>query len=187
MSVCSQCGCVLPGLEHLCQRCYDAKYPEPGEPKSYLGSTWFGLCYVMCGAGLVWGCVVESSSGNVTPSHQYFYLFVWVVLTLSRLQWHATKGMVKARQRPLPGWCLVILCILIGLPLNWEFAFLWFSRRHAFFSGPVAAVAVLLVALSAAIGLFVRVVSGNRRTALGVFAVTSILPSATVLRLGLLR
>jgi hypothetical protein len=190
MSVCSQCGCALPGLEHLCQTCYDAKYPELGQPKSLLESNWFALCYVICGVGLTWGLVVEfSSSPRLKPYHEYFYLTGWAVLTLFRLQWHAirNKGAVKARQRPLPDWCLIVLCILVGLPLNWECAFLWFSRRYAFFSGPVIGGTVLIVAVSAAIALLVRLTVGNWRTALQVFAVASCVPSAIVVRLGLLR
>jgi len=189
MSVCSQCGCALPALEHLCENCYDAEHPELVQPKPLLESTWFGLCYVICGVGLTWGLVFELSSGRVEPYHLYFYLVGWAGLTLFRLQWHATrdKGTVKARQSRLPDWCLVVFCILIGLPFNWACAFLWFSRRYAFFSVPVVCVTVLIVALSAAIGLLVRLTGGNRRTALQVFAVASCAPSAIVLRLGLLR
>lgn len=189
MSVCSQCGCALPGLEHLCEKCYAAKYPELGQPEPFLESTWFGLCYVICGVGLTWGLVVELHSGKLKPYHEYFYFVGWAVLTLIRLQWHAirNKGAVKARQRPLPDWCLVVLFILIGLPLNWECAFLWFSRRYAFFSGPVIGVTAVIVVLSAAIGLLVRLTGRNWRTALQIFAVASCVPSAIVLRLGLLQ
>jgi hypothetical protein len=189
MSVCSQCGCALPGLEHLCEKCYEAKYPELGQPKSFLESTWFGLCYVICGMGLTWGLVLELSSGQSKPDHQYFYFVGWAVLTLFRLRWHAirNKGTVKTRQRRLPDWCLVVFCILIGLPFNWACAFLWFSRRYAFFSGPVVSLTLLIVALSAAIGLLVRLTGGNWRTALQVFAVASCVPSAIALGLGFLR
>ena len=51
MSVCSQCGCALPGLEHLCENCYDAEHPELVQPKPLLESTWFSLSYVMFGVG----------------------------------------------------------------------------------------------------------------------------------------
>jgi hypothetical protein len=189
MSVCSQCGCALPGLEHLCQECYDAKYPELVQPKSLLESAWFSLSYVICGVGLTWGLVVELSSGKLKPHHEYFYFCGYAELTLFRLRWHSirNKGAVKARQRRLADWCLVVLSILIGLPLNWECAFLWFSRRYASFSAPVIGVTVLIVAVSAAIALLVRLTVGNWRTALQVFVVASCLPSAVVVRLGLLR
>jgi hypothetical protein len=143
----------------------------------------------MFGVGLTWGLVVELSSGKLKPYHEYFYFVGYAVLTLFRLRWHSikNKGAVKARQRPLPDWCLVALSILIGLPLNWECAFLWFSRRYAFFSGPVVSLTLLIVALSAAIGLLVRLTGGNWRTALQVFAVASCVPSAIALGLGFLR
>jgi hypothetical protein len=48
-------------------------------------------------------------------------------------------------------------------------------------------VTVLIVAVSAAIALLVRLTVGNWRTALQVFVVASCLPSAIVVRLSLLR
>jgi hypothetical protein len=189
MSVCSQCGCILPGIKHLCQKCYDAKYPELVQPKSLLESRWFTWCYVICGVALAWGWVVESSSGRVKPSHEYFYFAGWAVLTLFRLQWHTvrSKVAVTARQRPMPTWSLVVLSILIGLPFNWDCAFLWFARRYHFFSGPVIGVTALIVAASAAIALLVHLTVRNSRTALQVFFIASCFPSFLVLRLRLLR
>jgi hypothetical protein len=182
MSECSQCGCALPGIEHLCQKCYDAKHPELGHPKSYLESTWFLLCYAIFGIGLMWGWVVELTSGQSKPRHQSFYVAGWAVFMLFRVRYAAIGN--KRRVGRLPDWCFVVFCFLIGLPFNWACAFLWFSRRYAFFSGPVVGVTGLIVALYAAIGVLVRL-TGGRRIALGVFAVASVIPSAIVWRLDL--
>ena len=65
------------------------------------------------------------------------------------------EGSVTARQSSLPDWYLVSYCLVIGVGLDWAYAFLWFSRRYAFFSGPVVGVTGLIVALCAAIGFFV--------------------------------
>lgn len=84
------------------------------------------------------------------------------------------EGTAKAMQRWLPDWSLVSYCIVIGLGFNWACAFLWFSRRYAFFSEPVLCVTGLIVALYAAIGLLLaRLTGGKWRTALVVFALAS--------------
>jgi hypothetical protein len=92
------------------------------------------------------------------------------------------------RQLGFLGWSLVSCCVIIGLGFNWACAFLWFSRRYAFFSIPVIAVAGLIMAFCAAIALLVaRLTGGNWRRALAVFVFAEVVPAAVVLRFGLLR
>jgi hypothetical protein len=93
-----------------------------------------------------------------------------------------------ARQLGFPGWSLVSYCVIIGLGFNWAGAFLWFSRRYAFFSAPVIGATGLIMAFCAAIAFVIaRLTGGNWLTALLVFVSASVFPAAIVLRLGLLR
>jgi hypothetical protein len=65
---------------------------------------------------------------------------------------------------------LVSYCVLIGLGLNWACAFLWFSRRCAFFSTPVIAATALIMASYAAMAVLVGLVARrNWRISLVVF------------------
>jgi hypothetical protein len=63
------------------------------------------------------------------------------------------EGTEKARPHWLSAWSLLAYRAIIGLADNWACAFLWFSRRYALFSGPVAGAMGLILALYAAIGL----------------------------------
>ena len=100
----------------------------------------------------------------------------------------AIEGKGTARRLRLPDWSLVSYCVITSLGWNWVCAFLWFSRRYAFFSTPVIAVAGLIMAFYAAIALLVaRLTGGNWRAALLVFLCASGFLGAIVLRLGLLR
>jgi len=84
------------------------------------------------------------------------------------------QGTMKTRPRWLPDWFLFGFLILIGLIFNWACAFLWFSRRCAFFSVPVLAVMGFIVAFYASIGsLVARLIGRDWRTAVGIFALTS--------------
>jgi hypothetical protein len=38
MPQCPSCGSELPGLQTLCQKCYDAEYDQVGRPRSFLKS-----------------------------------------------------------------------------------------------------------------------------------------------------
>jgi Kef-type K+ transport system membrane component KefB len=76
-------------------------------------------------------------------------------------------GPVTAWWQRLPDWPLVSYCIIVGLGFNWACAFLWFSRRHAFFSTPVIGATAVTEALYAGIGFLVARLTGrNWRTAL---------------------
>lgn len=100
----------------------------------------------------------------------------------------ARKGDWTAREFRWPEWSLVSYFFIIGLGFNWACAFLWFSRRYAFFSTPVIAVTGLTMAFYAAIALLVaRFTGGNWRTALLVFVSAPVVLAGIVLRLGLLR
>ena len=100
----------------------------------------------------------------------------------------AIEGKGTARRLRLPDWSLVSYCVITGLGWNWVCAFLWFSRRYAFFSTPVIAVTGLTMAFYAAIALLVdRLTGGNWRTALLVFLFAPVVLAGIVLRLGLLR
>jgi hypothetical protein len=107
------------------------------------------------------------------------------------------KGDWRARQYRWPEWSLFSYFFLTGLGLHWACAFLWFSRRYAFFSPPVIAATALVMASYAAIALLAawfesqfnndRVTGVNWRTALLVFAFAPAVVGLIVLRLGLLR
>lgn len=98
------------------------------------------------------------------------------------------EGIVKAKQHWLADWYLASYCVTIGLGFDWVCAYLWFSRRYAFFSGPVVGVTGLIVALYAAIGLLVARLNGGKwRTTLAVFALASWISEGVAWRLGLLR
>jgi hypothetical protein len=97
-------------------------------------------------------------------------------------------GTVTAWWQRLPDWSLVSYFIIVGLGLNWACAFLWFSRRHAFFSGPVIGATGLIELFYAGVGLLVSLLTGrNWRTALLVFALVPGALAGIVLRLGLLK
>ena len=107
------------------------------------------------------------------------------------------KGDWRARQYRWPEWLLFSYFFLNGVGLNWACAFLWFSRRYAFFSTPVIAVTSLIMVFYAAIALLVAwfdslfnnagVTGVNWRTALLVFAFVPVVVANIVFRLGLFR
>jgi hypothetical protein len=109
----------------------------------------------------------------------------------------ASEGEGTTRQFRLPQWSLFSYFFIIGLGLNWACAFLWFSRRYAFFSTPVIAVTGLIMAFYAATALLVTwfessfnnagVAGVNWRTALLVFVFAPGALASIILRLGLLR
>jgi len=93
------------------------------------------------------------------------------------------EGTVTARQSGLPDWYLVTYCLVFGVGLDWDWAFQWFSRRCAFFSGPVVGVTGLIVALCATIGFLVaRMMRRDWRTALLVFGIASWIGGNVALR-----
>ena len=97
-------------------------------------------------------------------------------------------GAVTAWWQRLPDWPLVSYCIIVGLGFNWACVFLWFSRRHAFFSTSVVAATGVIEMLYAGVGLLVAHLTGrNWRTALLVFTLVPGALAGIVLRLGLLR
>jgi hypothetical protein len=94
----------------------------------------------------------------------------------------------RPSQLGFSGWSVIGYFSIIGLGFNWACAFLWFSRRYTFFSIPVMTLTASIVAVCAAIALFVFQLTGaNWRKALAVFLFAEIVPAAVVLRLGLLR
>jgi uncharacterized membrane protein YjjP (DUF1212 family) len=83
---------------------------------------------------------------------------------------------------------IVTYFVLTGMGYTWVCVFLWFSRRYTVFSGPVVGAMVLILALYAAIGFVVALLTGgNWRTALLTFGIALSAPSIIVLRLHLLR
>jgi hypothetical protein len=98
------------------------------------------------------------------------------------------EGTEKAKQHRLPDWSLLAYGVIFGVGCNWTCAFLWFSRRYAFFSGPVVGATILIMALYAAIALLVARLTGrNWQIALLVFALAPGALGSIVLRLRLLR
>ena len=98
------------------------------------------------------------------------------------------EGGGTPRKLRLLDWSLLCYFFIIGLGFNWVCAFLWFSRRYAFFSISVIAATCLIMAFYAVIALLVARLTGrNWRTALLVFAFGPFVLGASVLRLGLLR
>ena len=97
------------------------------------------------------------------------------------------EGAVKGKRWRLPDWSLLSYCLITGLGDNWVCAFLWFSRRYAFFSAPVVGATALVLSLYAILGLVIAwLTEGNWRTALLFFALAPCGVAATVLRLRLL-
>jgi hypothetical protein len=87
----------------------------------------------------------------------------------------------------LVDWSLLTYCLIIGFGDNWVCAFLWFSRRYAFFSAPVLGATVLVLSLYAVLGFVVAwLTEGNWRTALLFFALAPFGVATIVLRLRLL-
>jgi hypothetical protein len=75
-----------------------------------------------------------------------------------------------------------------SLRVNWICAFLWFSRRCAFFSAPVVGVTAVVIASYGAIALLVALLTGgNWRNGLLVFVVAPFSVAGVVLRLHLLQ
>jgi len=98
------------------------------------------------------------------------------------------EGKRAPRQLQLADWWFVSYFVIIGLGFNWACAFLWLSRRYAFFSTPVIAVTGLIMAFYAAIAFLVAwVTRGNWRKALLVLVFAPYVLAGIVLRLGLLR
>jgi hypothetical protein len=98
------------------------------------------------------------------------------------------EGIENTRQHWSPDWPILVYCVTIGIGCSWACAFLWFSRRYAFFSMPVAGAAGLITILYSLIALFTGLVTGrNWRTALRVFLLAPGILGGIVLRLHLLR
>jgi hypothetical protein len=116
------------------------------------------------------------------------FALIWMAFKPETLPAIEGEGTEQARQHRLPDWSLSAYGVIIGLGCNWACAFLWFSRRYAFFSGPVVGATGLIMALYAAIALLVaRLTGGNWRTALLVFALAPVNLAGLILRWGLLR
>jgi hypothetical protein len=100
----------------------------------------------------------------------------------------AIEGERTVRHLRWSDWWFVSYFVIIGLGLNWVWAFLWFARRYAIFSTPVIAVTGLIMAFYAAIALLVACLTGgNWRKALLVLLFAPCTLAGIVLRLGLLR
>jgi hypothetical protein len=95
----------------------------------------------------------------------------------------ATEKLVR-----LPDWFLLSYCLIVGVSENWICAFLWFSRRCAFFSAPVVGVTAVVIASYGAIALLVAFLTGGSwRNGLLVFVVAPFFVAGIVLRLHLLQ
>lgn len=100
----------------------------------------------------------------------------------------AGQDQVRTTQRQLPHWSLIVYSATTGLGWNWACAFLWFSRRYAFFSIPVIGMTGLILTFYAVIAFLIAWLSPrNWRMALFVFLFIPGVVAGIVLRLGLLR
>lgn len=121
-----------------------------------------------------------------------FFLASFALVMISRMSsleaQPAIEGQEIPRQLGLAGWSLISYCAITGLGWNWACVFLSFARQYAFFSAPVIAVTVLIMAFYAGIAILVGLLTGgNWRKALGAFLFAAVVPAVIVLRLGLLR
>lgn len=181
MSCCSQCGSALPHLEHLCQKCYEQRHPEPLHYGTASLSRinpqwkfWIGIAADVLIAVLSFIFLFSYALTSRMPYLPVIVVF-WIVATLLRLHHHASREPDVTQGQPrLPDWCLVAFCIVYSLACNWLSAFLWFARRYALFSAPVLGEMGWMVALSAVIALVAAYLTGgNWRTAMGFFVVAS--------------
>jgi hypothetical protein len=98
------------------------------------------------------------------------------------------EGAATEKLLRLPDWFLLSYCLIVGVSENWICAFLWFSRRCAFFSAPVVGVTAVVIASYGAIALLVALLTGgNWRNGLLVFVVAPFFAAGVVLRLHLLQ
>jgi hypothetical protein len=124
--------------------------------------------------------------GGYVTALSVFMLATFALIWMSILDMSpATQGEGTARLFQLP-WALASYIVITGLGLNWVCAFLWFSKRYAFFSLPVIGVTGLIMAFYAAVALLVaRLTGGNWRIALATFGFSLVVPPVILLRLGL--
>jgi hypothetical protein len=120
-----------------------------------------------------------------------FAIASWALIAIARKPetLPAIKGEEPWKQKwwRLSDWSRLSYCLIMGLGDSWVCAFLWFSRRYAFFSAPVVGATALLLSLYAVLGLFVAwLTGGNLRTSLLFFALAPCGVAAIVLRLRLL-
>jgi len=140
-------------------------------------------------------CSVHPPWIQSTSAERFYFFFIFSlgkILSRSKKSWYYCPRTSKSQFRDFHArikvWSLIIYCIITGLGFNWACAFLWFSRRYAFFSTPVIAVTGLIMAFYAGIALLVaRFTGGNWRTALLVFVFVPVVLAGIVLRSGLLR
>lgn len=94
----------------------------------------------------------------------------------------------RPRKLRLVDWVILSYFFTIGLGFTWACAFLWLSRRHAFFTTSVIAATGLIMASYVAIALLVAWFTGrNWRMALLVIALAPFVVASTVLRLNLIH
>lgn len=121
----------------------------------------------------------------------FFVVASWALIALARkpetLPAIEGEGVSTRKRWRLPDWSLLSYCLLVGVGNNWVCAFLWFSRRYAFFSAPVVGATVVVLSMYAVLGLVVAwLTEGTWRTALLFFALAPFGGAAIVLRLRLL-
>jgi hypothetical protein len=117
-----------------------------------------------------------------------YYALMWMAPERETLPTIEGEGTEKAGQRRLPDWSLLVYWVIVGLGCNWVCAFLWFSRRYAFFSGTVVGATGLIMALYAAIALLAALLTGGKwRMALLFFAAVPGSLAGIVLALRLFR
>jgi hypothetical protein len=98
------------------------------------------------------------------------------------------QGTDNTRRPWSQDWAILVYSICIGLACSWACAFLWFSRRYAFFSGQVAGVTGLITIFYSVIAVLAGLVTGrNWRATLLVFLLAPGIVGGIVLRFHLLR
>jgi hypothetical protein len=142
-------------------------------------------CFIVVLAGFQYGWKWEGAAVVFVLSS---FALIWMIPKPETLPAVEGEGAATERQRRLPDWSLVSYWVITGLGFNWVCAFLWFSRRYAFFSASVIGAMGLILALYAAIALLVFCFTvSNWRTTLMVFLLELYFVPVVVLRLRLLR
>lgn len=129
--------------------------------------------------------------GNWEVPAVIFATASWVLIAIARKPERVlaveSEEPWKRKWWKVEDWSLLSYCLVIGFGDNWVCAFLWFSRRYAFFSGPVLGATVVVLSLYAVLGFVVAwLTEGNWRTALLFFALAPGGVAAIGLRLRLL-
>ena len=167
---------------------------ERGTVKAkYAGFLWlvlFGIIMivVLCAFVSVVGGLVGLLHGGIWDLAMGVFVLASFMLGAMITTLPASEGEGMARHFGLGEWTLASYFFMMSLGFNWACAFLWFSRRYAFFSTPVIGATGLIMALYGVVALLVARLTGrNWRTALLVFVFVPDFVACIVLWSRLLR